>query len=197
MSNNYPKEIYYYDPLNWKLMCERAYDIGREHAKQESTTEPEWFNLTEAIASGADIEWEKLDGVKARCAHAEIGTLTYKLERDSDEPEDSPWGWFHIGAPKAWDTAFACAWGGKYDWTLYIDHPGPLKRKTADQLEPGTCFVGKTTTDDALCYCIRYTGASGKALAVHISSGTVSPAKKFTVLEERGIGTFKAVDDEA
>lgn len=211
MSNSYPEEIYCYPetagpafrergPVNTvsgRAVAEQAYDLGYKRGVQEAATEPEWFNLTEQIAEGSNIDWEKLDVAKARCVHVSGVVCEYKLSRDDDYSASDPDGWYQTGSTSSWVDALTSAWLNRGDWTLYIDRPVPLKRKTADQLEPGTCFVGKTTTDDGPCYCIRYTGANGKALAVHISSGTVIPAKKFTVLEEYGIGTFKAVDDEA
>lgn len=184
--NNYPEEIYYNDYTIGEIhAAERAYDLGREHAKQKDATETEWHNLTEQIQAGANIDWEKLDGMKARCVHAELGTLTYKLERYSNSPECSFLAWFTLGAPKAWTAALAYAWSGRCDWTLYIDRPVPLKRKTADQLELGAEFIGQSRFKPGeIDYC--YVVTSGGKRKVITAEGLL--------LEPEWV---EVVDDEA
>ena len=98
MSNNeeYPEVIYGI----WRRSTattedpEFVYDLGFERGvKHAQANTGEWFNLTEAIASGAEIDWEQLDGVKARCVHAKLGSLTHKMTRHNRnfQPENI-WG---------------------------------------------------------------------------------------------------------
>lgn len=202
---NYPDEIYdcpdgtYAGKREWVrygpnthagVMAQRAYNLGREHAKQEATAEPDWHNLTEQIQAGANIDWEQLDGVKARCVHAEIGTLTHKLtRRDRNFPPESILEWDFVYPLLS---TFHDSWEGHNGWTLWIDRPVPLKRKTADQLEPGTCFTDTENLDS----WIVYVDISGDKWAQGIGRWGVL-ASELEVFREYGIGTFKVADNEA
>lgn len=205
---NYPDEIYdcpdgtYAGKREWVrygpnthagVMAQRAYNLGREHAKQEATAEPEWYNLTEAIASGANIDWEQLDGVKARCAHESGAEFLHHLSKKEGVGIASlPKMWVDSESPFYWDDALKHSWRGIGNWTLWIDCPVPLKRKTADQLEPGTCFTDTENLDS----WIVYVDISGDKWAQGIGRWGVL-ASELEVFREYGIGTFKVADNEA
>lgn len=205
---DYPDEIYdcpdgtYAGKTEWVrygehthagVMARRAYNLGRKHAIREVATETGWHDLTKAIADGEPIDWEQLDGVKARCVHAELGTLTYKLERDSNEPEDSPWGWFNADAPDVWGSTLVRAWkkwdGLEGGWTLYIDGEMPMKKKTADELPLVMCFSGKHRSHSDPTVWIVLDNEMGKVCIAPFVDGAID-ASEVEVIEEHGIGTL-------
>lgn len=187
---NYPDEIYCNDYNIGEIhAAERAYEICKKHA-QEATTETEWFNLTEQIAAGANIDWEKLDGCKAKCIHETMGEIMHELTRNDKRNEQSVDGWCKTQMD-GWHLILPFGWSGYGGWTLWIDRPVPLKRKTADQLEPGTCI---RTTEGVLG--MVYEDASG-IKGFWGANQTVKLADEVEVHTEYGIGTFKAVDNEA
>lgn len=126
----------------------RAYSAGYSDGKEQTAQADPlvgFSNLTQAIQEGSRIDWEQLDGRKAQCIHPVLGRLSYRMVRDEGCPTDSPYGWTPgnreecDGIP-GWASVFTEAWNGRKGWSLWIEGEIPLKKLTADELEPGTCF---------------------------------------------------------
>lgn len=85
-------------------------------------------NLTQAIANSVHIDWEKLDGRKAKCVHPEIGMLTYSLHRNRNVSEESPAGWYNNarGVTNQWVHTLKRAWLGVNDWSIWIEGEVPI-----------------------------------------------------------------------
>lgn len=116
-----------------------AYQVG----KVEQTDPFEGYsNLTEAIRTGKPIYWERMEGVKVKCANRSIGTLRGELKRNTAWGENGVAGWYRRDMDYSYVNAFVSAWNGEDGWTLWVEGEIPLIRKTADQLEPGTEFHG-------------------------------------------------------
>lgn len=228
MSKKYPEVIYKEFPTCGSEQGniaahaagrQHAYDLGYEHGKQAEGDLTGWSNLTEAIKAGEPIDWDTLDGAEAKCVHPEQGTLTHKLEReDAYSPEDC-FGWYKEGDP-VWVKALYCSWLGHLGWSLYIKGDLPLRKRTADQLEPGTCFKGKCMGE--VRDCLMYQEAPAyyevddeevgpvaelKAVGVNLyhresrEGASTSPvnwlASQVEVLDVYGIGTFQKQKDQA
>lgn len=148
MSNNeYPEEIYNHrlygsyrhNSIGGK-MVELAYDLGKKHALAGTG---DWHNLTKAIADDEPIDWEKLDGRKVRMTNKETAIDTV-MRRDDENPVYNAWGW---DVDEVW-SAFKRGWSGKFGWTLWLDGEIPIRKHTADELEPGTEFYGVLKTSE-------------------------------------------------
>lgn len=157
IEKNYPEEIY--SPV-WGLnphnpecksitsaAIEKAYDLGRTHAADPLEG---YSNLTEAIKDGAGIDWEKLDGREIRMVNEDGREICgYKMESE----EGAASGNRILSTDKPISGKFLSAeinesYRGHRGWTLYIKGEVPVKRKTADELEPGTEFFGVLKTDE-------------------------------------------------
>lgn len=179
---NYPKEFWDYVQNSERIGTDYAmglFDLGKKHRDTG-----DWHGLTAAIKAGEPIDWEALDGRRAKCKHSSGIEVYHKFERDPNYDADTPSGQHDQDGEPAWDEAFRAAWKGR-DWTLYIDGPVPLKRKTADQLAPGTCI---RNADGVLGIIYEdaegikgFWGADHKALL----------AEEVEVQTEYGIGTFQ------
>lgn len=133
---------------------ERAYDLGFKNGKLKADLENQaplvgWSNLTEAIKAGERIDWERLDGLEAQCVHPELGTLTIrlKLEEDLDgnlpHPVDTPQAWHEESSEL--EDVIESAWLSNGGWSLWVKGGLPLRKRTADELEPGTGFRARYT----------------------------------------------------
>lgn len=231
----YPEEIYpetatqtIDGPVYWishRKDYECAYDRGFEDGRFKGSLDAlnplaGWSNLTEAIKAGERIDWERLDGLEAQCVHPELGTLTYKLERDAQCPADDYTGWYILGRPDGWPEVFFCSWKDTGGWSLWVKGDLPLRKQTADQLEPGTCFKGKWMGEvrDCLMYqeAPAYHEVDGeevgpvyelKAVGVNIypqesrEGASTSPvnwlASQVEVLQVYGVGTFEMPEGDA
>lgn len=190
---------------------ELAYDMGSKNGKLKAELENQaplvgWSNLTAAISSGERIDWERLEGVEAKCVHPELGTLTHKMERD---PQFPPHGWAGWGTQGTelnhWDTIFECAWGGSCGWSLWVKGDLPLRKRTADELEPGTCFRARykkngETHNYAWAQLLKPSGQKPRviffSLALTTLFGSALP-EDVEVVEEYGIGTFSKPKEQA
>ncbi|WP_237185512.1 hypothetical protein [Rothia nasimurium] len=155
--NKYPEDIYPklgfrtdgFGRLTYRTTYnsdfERAYDLGYQDGQQAQGDHPlaGWSNLTEAIADGERIDWEKLDGLEAKCVHPELGALTHRMERDSAYPPYEYVGWDEEASFAVWSEAFYSAWYGRNGWSLWVKGDLPLRKLTANQLALGTIFIGK------------------------------------------------------
>lgn len=109
-----------------------ATELGDSSQPRDENSQ--WWNLTEAIASGADIDYERLDWRKAKCVHPEMGTLTHKLMRYEDldglvlDKED-PDAWDCSG-DDIWKVALTESWLGNGGWSLWVAGKNPLKPAT-------------------------------------------------------------------
>lgn len=89
---------------------EYAYDLGWAHGKAHNTLAG-FSNLTQAIQDGTPIDWWRLDGLKAKCVHPELGELTHKMERDSGFDLQSVDAWYiYSDYRKIWAKTFTLSW---------------------------------------------------------------------------------------
>lgn len=196
MSKEYPVEIYPKPNERIKDSAERIYDLGFRDGRFKERLEASnplagWSNLTEAIQTGERIDWEKLDGVEAKCVHAEQGTLTHKLERDAECPPEEYNGWYAESCPPVWPEAFYCSWLGRLGWSLWVKGDIPLRKLTADGLAPGTCLRGhhyEHNHDEGELMTVVVTG-KGKFIS-YLVPADLTPANEVEVIEEYGLGTF-------
>lgn len=156
---NYPEEIYTekMDPSGvWTCRMpdttdvEKAYDLGLAHGKEQSApVDPlaGFSNLTQAIQDGARIDWERLDGRVAKCIHPELGTLTHKMVRNHMWQSQYFSAW--AAGARVWGHAFRDSWDGNYGWQLLIEGDIPVKLRTADELKPGSVFIGNSPKSTA------------------------------------------------
>ena len=166
-----------------------AYKVGYEAGKAEQADPlSDYSNLTAAIQAGEPIEWERLDGLKVQCVKPELGALRGKLDRDICSPIDDAHGWWDSGMDGIYIEAFDSAWCGRYGWTLWVEGEIPLRRKTADQLDVGTYFLGKLGGRSIdFMYLGRPIDFEGKT--VHYTPGmeeSTASASEWVVLEEYG-----------
>ena len=159
-----------------------------------------YANLTAAIKAGEPIDWEKLDGLVAKCVHSTLGDLLYSLEVDGNgrkviwESEGN--FWFTTSGGNVWADALREAWQGENGWTLWVEGEIPLRRKTADQLEEYTYFLGKARDDDPhLAYVGRPIGTYKEKTIYYAPEmlKSITPASEWEVLEE--YGTFQKPEE--
>lgn len=136
----YPDEIFretHYDEHGcsmWDMgdYVRRSYRVGlRDGATQARHNDHvEGFsNLTEAIAQGVQVDWERLNGVKATCLHPSLGVLHYQLVRDREFSETTPDGWCvteYVNSMRAWNTIFRVSWYGEEGWSLWVQGDIPI-----------------------------------------------------------------------
>lgn len=146
-------------------------------------------NLTEAIKAGEPIDWEKLDGLKVQCVNPELGALRGKLERVSLYYPFSAAAWWKDDSDRAYIEAFNQAWRGKDGWALWVEGEIPLRRKTADQLEVGTYFLGKAWGDDPYLAYVGRPLEIDTVKTIYYAPGmlkAITPTSEWVVLEEYG-----------
>lgn len=210
MSKEYPVEIYPKPNERIKDSAERIYDLGFRDGRFKERLEASnplagWSNLTEAIKDKARIDWERLDGVEAKCVHPELGTLTHKLERDEKYIIDSVVGWYKSDYNSAWSRGLGSAWCGHDGWSLWVKGDLPLRKQTADELEPGTCFAarhnkGEYTQSYSYAQLVKADGQ--KPMVVCYSRyltdifATIDP-KEVEVIDIYGEGTFEKPEGDA
>lgn len=201
----YPEEIY--RTLDGGLLTEsqrsravtmwprrHAYEVGYAKGLAEQTdTLAGYSNITAAIKAEQPIDWERLDGLVAKCVHPTLGTLLYPLEVDGNGRKVI-WNnkgnfWFTTNGGKVWAEALRYAWYGQNGWTLWLEGEIPLRRKTAEQLEVGTYFLGKAHNDSS---CLAYVGrplTSDTVKTIYYAPEmlkAITPATEWEVLEEYG-----------
>lgn len=150
-------------------------------------------NLTEAIKAGEPIDWEKLDGLKVQCVNPDVGTIRGTLERDPEFKANKLSGWWNGRMDHVYTIALSQAWLGRDGWTLWVDGEIPLRRKTADELPLGMCFLGThpEVVGGVELRGVVVIGPSEVDKSV-IYSNALSrrAAAEVEVVEEYGIGTF-------
>lgn len=204
---NYPADLYdlptrtggvYIDDQAQRLLVEHGYNIGARDGMAERPYLLDAFsNLTEAIKSGARIDFAKLDGRVAKCVHEDMGTLTKRLARSKCWKENLPGGWYEIdktGSSEGWGPVFGLAWFGDKGWSLWIEGDIPVKTRTADELEPGTCFYGKLQGCTGTFFIFLNNAGTKRAYSL-IHSDLYEP-EKVEVIEVYGIGTLQATKGE-
>ena len=173
----------------YNIGCARGYQSGYEAGKAEQADSLEGFsNLTEAIKAGDPIDYEKLDGLNVHCVNPDVGGLHWKLVRNKLRPADIPAGWRREDANNLNVTAFVYSWTGSYGWSLWIEGEIPLRRKTADQLEPGYFFTGVlsgTTSENLMCVAGDH-GIGKRVRYAFDFMPSHHPASKWEVIEEHG-----------
>lgn len=157
---NYPEEIYpetatqaIDGPVYWishRKDYEKAYDIGLAHSKEQAAQADPlagFSNLTKAIQDCVRVDWERLDGVKAKCTHSELGTLSGRLKKRT------MWKPSYVGAWRdgygIWSQVISNGWFGKEGWSLWVEGEIPVKTSTADELKPGSVFIGNSPKSTA------------------------------------------------
>lgn len=201
---NYPEEIYPGDMgiLGAKSRCtpnisdiEYAYDLGKAHGKEPS--DPlDWFsNLTQAIQDGVRIDWERLDGIVVKCVHERHGIVSTRLELQEDSSGllvhadlSEPYAWREEGEPLAY--LIDESWIGSFDWSLWVEGEIPVKKRTADELEPGTCFKGRYESSVSTYFTLI--DNEGEKNAYHMTLGESFNPTDIEVLEVYGTGTLQA-----
>lgn len=189
------------DLRHWHV--ERAYSTGYlDGMKTRKTTDPldGFSNLTQAIQDGVRIDWEQLDGRKAKCVHPEIGTLTHYMVRDTAYPISASAGWIYSISEgrewvDAWGYVLQVAWDGENGWSLWVEGEIPVKNPTPDELEPGTAFRGEYL--NGVCYdYIIYLDREGRKRAICLSTGVREDPSDIEVIEVYGIGTLHITKEE-
>ncbi|MFW0120304.1 hypothetical protein ACN08Y_10360 [Rothia sp. P5764] len=200
---NYPEEIYLtpsgaaITSQKKRRMVEKAYNMGLANGRDPLAG---FSNLTEAIQDGAQIDWSKLDGRKAKCFHFLLGTLTFRLDRNPEFQENYPLGWVKgvsTIAP-AWKFILEDAWEGCGGWSLWVEGEIPLKLRTADELEPGTGFLGKDLDSGAEGNWITYKVDADPIRAKLINPKRQeidAPADEIEVIQAYGPGTFQTTSE--
>lgn len=164
----------------------------RDGAAHKESIDPlaGYSNLTAAISAKEPIEWERLDGLNVKCVNPGLrGELHGTLKRDPNCSINRSTGWWGIGMDRAYTSAICDAWEGTKGWTLWIKGEIPLRRKTADQLEVGTYFLGKAWGDSP---CLAYVGrplTSDTVKTIYYAPEmlkAITPATEWEVLEEYG-----------
>lgn len=176
-----------------KRLIERAFRAGKAEQLDPLAG---YSSLTAAISAGEPIDYEKLDGLVAKCVHSTLGDLLYPLEVDGNGRkviwESEGKFWFTTSGGKVWAEALREAWDGQNGWTLWVEGEVPLIRKTADQLKVGTYFLGQAWGDSP---CLAYVGHPLKIDVVKTifyapeMLKAITPAYDWVVLEE--YGTFQ------
>lgn len=192
----YPEEIYHVfsDDMSgsgrrhaYNIGCARGYQVGYEAGKAETADPLEGFsNLTVAIKDNEPIDWERLDGLKVQCVKPGVGTLHWKLVRNKLRPADIPAGWWREGADSLYRSAFVYSWTSSYGWSLWVEGDIPLVRKTADQLEVGTYFLGETREKKIAEVYIGEIFDSKVVLYPPRMGTSALSASEWVVLEEHG-----------
>lgn len=203
---NYPEEIYpTHSPSNWsevKNVAEHTYN----HEKRDGLAETaQWVSLTKAIQNNENIiDWEQLDGVRAKCVHKNGIEITHKLEYDPCYEIVAISDWYDVNADDVWTNALGRAWRGLMGWELFIAGDIPLKTKTADTLPLGMCFRGYVPVGDDEIRKEKYLqimldATFGRVVISYDSNNlTVKDCynpQKVGVIETYGIGTFKKETD--
>lgn len=171
-----------------KPLVEQAFRAGLAH---NLATDPlaGYSNLTAAISAGEPIDWEQLNGRKVQCVRPDMGTVSGKLERDPKWKANKLYGWWNPMMDHVYTIALSQAWEGKDRWTLWIEGEIPLVRKTADELEVGTYFLGKAWDDSPyLAYVgrpLKYAPAKTIYYAPEMLKA-IAPPSEWEVLEEYG-----------
>lgn len=181
---------------SWDLTYDhvkRAYSVGYSDGMEaRKTTDPldGFSNLTQAIHDGTRIDWEKLDGLEAKCVHPEMGTLTKKLVRNHHWDIDEVSAW-HERHDHLWGAILNRAWPGTGGWSLWVEGEIPVKNRTADELEPGTCIRGyyyKHNPDD--CEPMTVVLLREGKFVSYITTNDIFPASEVNVVEEYGVGVL-------
>lgn len=131
-----------------------------------------YFNLTQAIKSGANIDWGKLDGRKAKCVHPEMGVLKHKLVRYQVCPQDVPGGWLRDGSMRdIWPTTMVSSWYGADKWALWVEGDVPIKLRTASELRLGSTFIGKTPLGTQMTFVVALERGTDNIIVFSIEPG--------------------------
>lgn len=195
------------DIRHWHV--ERAYSAGYlDGMKVRNTTDPlvGFSNLTQAIHDGVRIDYSRLDSKLVKIFHGEHGVLLTRFELQEDSSGllihpnlEEPDAWREEGEPLAY--LLDEAWVGNFGWSLWIEGEIPVKKCTADELEPGVCFFARYNRNGVIA---KYSRAqvikrpsSGKNVVICYNDTLTKVINDFSpcdleVIEVYGIGTFQA-----
>ena len=183
-----------WDETDVRSLIERAFEAGKA---DQSDPLAGYSNLTAAIKAGEPIDWAKLDGKKVQCDNPDVGTNRGELGRNETYTSERSAGWFYKSMDKTYVRSLIDAWRGDDGWTLWVEGEIPLARKTADQLEVGTYFLGKARGDDPyLAYVGRQLGIDTVKTIYYAPDmlKAITPASEWVVLEE--YGPFQKPEDK-
>lgn len=172
-------------------LIERAFRAGLTHTIEQTDPLAGYSNLTAAIKAGDPIDWEKLDGLVAKCVHPTLGDLLYPLEVDGNGRKviwkNEGNFWFTTNGGSVWAEALSAAWHGQKGWTLWVEGEIPMRRKTADQLEAYTYFYGEGPSGEPdLMYVGGLSESSKIIYFAPEMRKTAIPATEWVVIEEYG-----------
>ena len=175
-----------------------AYKVGYEAGKAEQADPlSDYSNLTAAIQAGEPIDWERLDGKKIQLVNPEMGTLHWTLKRDKRCAPDSFYGWWDGETDSVYVRALCPAWSGSYGWSLWVEGEIPLARKTSDQLEVGTYFLGELGGRSIDFMYVGRPIDTDKEKTIYYAPDmlkSITPASEWVVLEE--YGPFQKPEDK-
>lgn len=206
MSKEYPVEIYPKPNEPIKDSTERIYDRGYADGQQDQRDLTGWSNLTEAIKAGERIDWDALDGKKICFKHIDGSVVKDILIRDHSWDASDAAAWVLKHHQIALGILFRSCFGeGRDGWSLWVKGELPLSKRTADQLEPGTCFAarhnkGEYTQSYSYAQLVKADGQ--KPMVVCYSRyltdifATIDP-KEVEVIDIYGEGTFEKPEVDA
>ena len=204
----YPEEIY--KDIDGKELTDRerfwgeginrrrSYDLGHEagYAKclaDQADPLAGYSNLTAAIKAEQPIDYEKLEGRFAKCVHPELPTPfpIGNLQVYHKSELRTPTGWREaidsLGSVRR--HVLMHSWWGDYDWVLWVEGDIPLRRKTADQLEVGTYFLGELGGRSIDFMYVGRPIDTDKEKTIYYAPDmlkAITPASEWVVLEEYG-----------
>lgn len=206
MSKEYPVEIYPKPNEPIKDSTERIYDRGYADGQQDQRDLTGWSNLTEAIKAGERIDWDALDGKKICFKHIDGSVVKDILIRDHSWDASDAAAWVLKHHQIALGILFRSCFGeGRDGWSLWVKGDLPLRKRTADQLEPGTCFRARykkngETHDYAWAQLLKPSGQKPRviffSLALTTLFGSALP-EDVEVVEVYGPGAFQTPGEDA
>lgn len=218
MSKEYPVEIYPKPNERIKDSAERIYDLGFEQGRLEGRREklePDsgWTRLTTSNSDWDRIDWAALYGRPTILTHsASFSVISTEIISKGphtvgydDGPREIPANQALLlkALPKmvhsALHGATQSALEGKDGWAMYVCGDIPLRKRTADQLEPGTCFSGshpEVCEGEAILCVVIETGDLSKRV-LYLGPTISRPASEVEVIEVYGAGTFDTPEGDA
>lgn len=218
MSKEYPVEIYPKPNERIKDSAERIYDLGFEQGRLEGRREklePDtgWTRLTTTNPDWGRIDWAALYGRPTILTHsASFSVISTEIISKGPHTVGYDDGTREIPAhqalllkapPKmvhsALHGATQSALEGKDGWALYVCGDLPLRKLTADELAPGTCFRARykkngETHNYAWAQLLKPHGQKPRviffSMALTTLFGSALP-ENVEVVEVYGPGTFQ------
>lgn len=181
------------------------YDLGKEILDSELEN-IKWVKLDKKHPDWECIDWNALYKAEARLLHRPTGTIIkarviIRKRGTSKNPIDL---WLET-LPKLpylnnLHGATQAALDNAEGWELYIKDKIPTRVLTADELAPGTCFLGKLPNvngwEEIKAVVVEQSGITPN-IVIFANSNQSQPAAEIEVIEAYGIGTFKKPGEDA